>query len=87
MTDTRSVSYKSGSSILNSSKFINVNSRKAILQALAVVQFSGNKRMDKGYGGLMRQILSDPMDIVDIIKRRTADIIDMAKHVKITVKP
>ena len=31
--------------------------------------------MDKGYGGLMRQILSDPMDIVDIIKRRTADMI------------
>ena len=30
MTDTRSVSYQSGSSILNSSKFINVNSKKAI---------------------------------------------------------
>ena len=30
MTDTRSVSYKFGSSILNSLKFINVNSRKAI---------------------------------------------------------
>ena len=43
--------------------------------------------MDKGYGGLMRQIFSDPTYIVDIIKRRTADIIDMAKHVKIRVKP
>ena len=43
--------------------------------------------MDKGYGGLMRQILSDPTYIIDIIKRRTADIIDMAKHVKIRVKP
>ena len=42
--------------------------------------------MDKGYDGLMRQILSDPTYIVDIIKRRTADIIDMAKHVKIRVK-
>ena len=29
MTDTRSVSYKSGSSILDSLKFINANSRKA----------------------------------------------------------
>ena len=46
--------------------------------------------MDKGCGGLMRQILlSDPTYIVDkiLIKRRTADIIDMAKHVKIRVKP
>ena len=43
--------------------------------------------MDKGCGGLMRQILSDPMYIVDIIKSRTADIIDMAKNVKIRVKP
>ena len=42
--------------------------------------------MDKGYDGLMRQILSDPTYIVDIIKRRTADIVDMAKHVKIRVK-
>ena len=41
--------------------------------------------MDKGYGGLMRQILSDPTHIVDIIKRRTADNIDMTKHVKIRV--
>ena len=31
MTDTRGVSYNSGSSILNSLKFINVNSRKAVL--------------------------------------------------------
>ena len=29
MTDKRSVSYKSGSSILDSLKFINVNGRKA----------------------------------------------------------
>ena len=43
--------------------------------------------MDKGDGGLMRQILSDPTYIVDIIKRRTADIIDMAKYVKIRVRP
>ena len=43
--------------------------------------------MDKGYGGLMKQILSDPTSIVDIIKRRTADIIYMAKHVKIRVRP
>ena len=43
--------------------------------------------MDKGYGGLMRQIPSDPTYIVNIIKRRTADIIDMAKHFKIRVKP
>ena len=43
--------------------------------------------MDKGCGGLMRQILSDPMYIVDIIKSQTADIIDMAKNVKIRVKP
>ena len=43
--------------------------------------------MDKGYGGLMKQILSGPTSIVDRIKRRTADIIYMAKHVKIRVKP
>ena len=86
MTDTRSVSYKSGSSILNSLKFINVNSRKAIQYTVAVVQFTGNKRVDKGYGRLMRQILSDPTYVVEIIKRRTADIIDMANHVKIRVK-
>ena len=43
--------------------------------------------MDKGHGGLMKQILCDPTFIVDIIKRRTADIIYMAKHVKIRVKP
>ena len=35
----------------------------------------------------MRQILFDPTSIVDIIKRQTADIIYMAKHVKIRVKP
>ena len=35
----------------------------------------------------MRQILSDPTSIVDIIKRQTAGIIYMAKHVKIRVKP
>ena len=52
-----------------------------------MVQFTGNKRMDKGYGGLMRQILSDPTYTVHIIKRRTEDIIDMAKHLKIRVKP
>ena len=43
--------------------------------------------MDNGYGGLTRQILSDPTYIVDIIKRRTPDIIEMAKHVKIRDKP
>ena len=31
MTDTRDVSYKSGSSILNSLKFVNVNCREAVL--------------------------------------------------------
>ena len=31
-----------------------------------------------GYGRLMRQILSDPTYVVEIIKRRTADAIDMA---------
>ena len=35
----------------------------------------------------MRQILSDPMSIVDIIKGQTADIIYMAKHAKIRIKP
>ena len=43
--------------------------------------------MNKGCGGLMRQILSDLTYIVDITKRRTADIIDMTKHAKIRVKP
>ena len=36
--------------------------------------------MDKGYGRLMRQILSDPTYVVEIIKRRAADVIDMADH-------
>ena len=43
--------------------------------------------MDKGYGRLMRQILSDPTYVVEIIKRRDADVIDMANHVEIRVKP
>ena len=41
--------------------------------------------MDKGYVRLMRQILSDPAYVVEIIKRRTADVIDMANHVEIRV--
>ena len=43
--------------------------------------------MNKGYGGLMRQILSDPTYVVEIIKRRAADVIDMANHVETRVKP
>ena len=31
--------------------------------------------MDKGFGRLMRQILSDPTYVVEIIKRRAADVI------------
>ena len=74
MTDARSVSDKSRCSILNSLKFINMNCRKAIYKTVAVV------RVDKGCGRLMRQILSDPMYVVEIIKRRAADVIDMANH-------
>ena len=36
---------------------------------------------------MMREILSDPTYVVEIIKRRTADVIDMANHVEIRVKP
>ena len=43
--------------------------------------------MDKGYGRLMRQILSDPTYAVEIIKRRAADVIDMANHVEVRIKP
>ena len=32
------------------------------------------------HGRLTRQILSDPTYVVEIIKRRTADVIDMAYH-------
>ena len=37
--------------------------------------------MDKGYGGLMRQILSNPTYIVNITKRRAADTIETTKHI------
>jgi len=37
--------------------------------------------MDKGYSGLMRQILSKPTYIVDILKRQAANTIDMTKHI------
>ena len=87
MTDARSASYKSRCSILNSLKFINMNCRKAIQKTVAVVQFTSNKRVDKGCGRLMRQILSDPTYVVEVIKRRAADVIDMANHVEIRVKP
>ena len=80
MTDARSVSDKSRCSILNSLKFINMNCRMAIYKTVAVA------RVDKGCGRLMRQILSDPMYVVEIIKRRAADVIDMANHVEIRVK-
>ena len=43
--------------------------------------------MDKGCGRLMRQILSDPTYVVEIIKRRAAGVIDMANRVEIRVKP
>ena len=43
--------------------------------------------MDKGYCRLMRQILSDPAYVVEIVKRRTADVVNMANHVEIRVKP
>ena len=36
--------------------------------------------MDKGYGRLMRQILSDPTYLVETIKGRAADVINMADH-------
>ena len=32
------------------------------------------------HGRLTRQILSDPTYVVEIIKRRTTDVIDMAYH-------
>ena len=54
---------------------------------MAVVQFTGNKHVDKGYWRLLRQIHSDPTYVVEIIKRRTADVINMANHVEIRVKP
>ena len=36
--------------------------------------------MNKGCGRLTRQILSDPTYVVEIIKRRAADVIDMAVY-------
>ena len=42
---------------------------------------------EEGYGRMMRQILSDPMYVIEIIESRTADVIDITYHVEIRVKP
>ena len=62
--------YKSGSTILNSLKFINVNSRKAVKYTVTEAKFTGNERIDKVCGGLMGQILSILRISLDVIIHR-----------------